>query len=184
VWNWFKGDNENAGEYIRVDNFTTADLYDEFGEQLQVAEPVFRDYGWHLRFGGPIATVKVFEDNSLVRGMLETPGHGRVLVVDGGGSLRCALVGDNVAALARDNGWAGVIVYGCIRDSAAIGKMSVGLKALNTNPRKSVKRGEGEHNIPVTFAGVTFTPGHFVYVDEDGIVVAEHPLVQTEASEA
>jgi len=127
--------------------FTTADLYDEHGENLQVATAIFKDYGGKKIFYGPISTVKVFEDNSLVRTALEEPGKGRVLVVDGGASLRCALIGDMLAELGKDNGWEGIIVSGCIRDSAAIATIDIGIKALNTNPRKSVKKGAGERDI-------------------------------------
>lgn len=132
---------------------------------------MFRDFGGQTTFFGPIATVKVHEDNALVRQALEEPGRGRVLVVDGGGSLRCALVGDRLAALALDNGWTGIIVNGCIRDSAAIAEIAVGVKALATHPQKSIKRGEGVRDLAVTFAGVTFTPGQVVYADADGVVI-------------
>jgi len=154
----------------------TADLYDAFGDTLQVAEPVFRHFGQRGAFAGPIATVKVFEDNTLVRANLETAGGGYVLVVDGGGSLRCALVGDLLAQLAIDNGWAGIIVHGCIRDSKEIDAMDIGVKALAANPARSDKRGEGRENLAVRFAGVTFTPGHYVYADADGIVVSDRDL--------
>ncbi len=157
-------------------SFATADLYDEHGERLQVALPLFRDYGGRRRFCGPVSTVKAFEDNTLVRAALEEPGEGRVLVVDGGGSLRCAMVGDNLARLGIDNGWSGIVVHGCIRDSGPIGEMAIGVKAMATNPRKSVKRGEGRRDIPVRFAEVLFEPGHWLYADEDGIVVAESEL--------
>ncbi len=152
-------------------NFSTADLYDAHETEAQVALPGFVNYGGRPKFHGPIATLKVYEDNALVRGTLEQPGAGRVLVVDGGASLRCALLGDKLAKLGQDNGWAGAIIYGCIRDSSAIGRMEFGLQALGTTPRRSVKRGEGQRDIPVTFHGVTFQPGAFVYADEDGIVV-------------
>lgn len=154
----------------------TADLYDEFGEQLRVAAPVFGDFGGRDAFGGPIATVKVFEDNSLVRSALEEAGAGRVLVIDGGGSLRCALVGDLLAQLALDNGWAGIVVHGCIRDSVAIARLDIGVKALATNPRKSVKRGEGQRGVPVHFAEVEFLPGEYVYADLDGLVISQRAL--------
>jgi len=154
----------------------TADLYDQYGDRLQVVEPLFRHFGVKPSFFGPIATVKVFEDNSLVRAELETPGQNRVLVVDGGGSLRCALVGDLLAELAINNGWAGLLVFGCIRDSATINKMDIGIKALNTNPAKSLKLGAGQRDLPVKFAQTTFTPGAFLYADEDGIVVAVKEL--------
>lgn len=152
-------------------NFSTADLYDAHENEAQVVLPGFVSYGRRRRFCGPIATLKVHEDNSMVRSALEQPGEGRVLVVDGGGSMRCALVGDKLAELGRDNGWAGAIVYGCIRDSVEIGRMQFGVQALGTNPCKSVKRGDGQRDIPVTFHGVTFQPGAYVYADEDGILV-------------
>jgi regulator of ribonuclease activity A len=152
-------------------HFTTADLYDAHESEAHVALPGFRNFGGRRCFHGPITTLKVHEDNALVRAALETAGQGRVLVVDGGGSLRCALVGDRLAELGRNNGWAGVIVYGCIRDAAEIGRMDFGVQALGTNPRRSVKRGAGERDIPVTFHGVTFVPGQHVYADDDGILV-------------
>ncbi|MFN8569525.1 MAG: ribonuclease E activity regulator RraA [Kouleothrix sp.] len=142
-----------------------------------VAEPIFRDYGSAAAFGRPINTVQVYEDNMLVRAALEQPGHGRVLVVDGGGSLRCALVGDLLAGLGVQNGWAGLVVYGCIRDSAEIARLPIGVRALATNPLRSAKRGEGQRDAPVTFAGVTFVPGQHLYADADGIVVAERALL-------
>ncbi len=154
----------------------TAELCDEFQDELQIAEPLLTNFGGRRVFHGPISTVKVFEDNSLVRDALESPGKGRVLVIDGGGSRRCALLGDTMARIAEDSGWAGMIIYGCIRDSAEIGKMSIGLKALATNPRRSIKRGEGQWEIPVSFAGVTFRPGEYLYSDDDGIVIAAEAL--------
>ena len=129
----------------------TADLYDDFADRLQVATPMFRDYGNKRQFSGPVSTLKVHEDNTLVRAALEEEGEGRVLVVDGGGSLRCALVGDMLAQLGVDNGWQGIVVYGCIRDAAVMASMDIGIKALNTNPRKSVKKGVGERDVPVEF---------------------------------
>lgn len=158
-------------------SFATADLYDEHTEQVQVASPMFNDYGGRRKFSGKIATLKVYEDNSLVRARLEQPGEGQVLVVDGGGSLRCALLGDMLAQLGQDNGWQGVVIYGCIRDSAVIASMGIGVKAINTNPKKSVKKGEGSEDIPVTFAGLTFTPGQYLYADEDGILVCNEKLI-------
>lgn len=155
----------------------TADLYDRFGEALSVADPIFRDYGGELEFSGTIATVECFEDNSKVREALEQPGAGRVLVIDGAGSLRYALVGDQLAALAVKNGWSGLLVHGCIRDSAAIAELAIGVKALAVNPRKTPKRNVGERDRPVTFAGVTFVPGHSLYADGDGVVVAPNALV-------
>lgn len=157
--------------------FATADLYDEHGEKLQVALSVFHDYGGRKTFHGPISTLKVHEDNSLVRTALEENGEGRVLVVDGEESMRCALVGDILAQLGKDNGWAGIIISGCIRDSAVIATIDIGVKALGTNPRKSVKKGAGDRDIPVTFAGITFFPGHYIYADCDGIVLAEEKIL-------
>jgi regulator of ribonuclease activity A len=157
-------------------SFVTADLYDEHEENLRIATPMFNDYGGKKRFSGPASTVKVFEDNSLVRTALEEPGQGRVLVVDGNASLRCALVGDMLAELGKDNGWQGIIVYGCIRDSAVIANINIGVKALDTNPRKSVKKGVGERDIAVTFADVTINPGDYIYADEDGVVISVEKL--------
>ncbi|MCP3136506.1 ribonuclease E activity regulator RraA [Pyxidicoccus xibeiensis] len=159
-------------------DFKTADLCDAHSgtAHFQVAEPGFLDYGGHRSFAGPISTVRAPEDNSLVRKALEEPGQGRVLVVDGGGSRRCALVGDQLAALAQKNGWAGVVVNGCIRDSEDVGRTAIGVKALGTHPLKSSKRNEGQRDVEVRFAGVTFQPGHHLYADADGIVVSAVPL--------
>lgn len=156
--------------------FTTADLYDQHEHEVQVAEPVFRDYGGQRCFAGMIATVRTREDNSQVRAALEEAGRGRVLVVDGGASMRCALVGDRLVRLALQNGWSGIVISGCIRDSAAIAGLNIGVKALGTNPRRSAKLGAGEREIPVTFAGVTFTPGEYLYADEDGILLARRKI--------
>ena len=157
-------------------SFSTADLCDEHGDTVSVAEPVFTDFGGARSFGGPIATVRVFEDNVLVRSSLQEPGEGRVLVIDGGGSLRCALLGDMLGSLAVDHGWSGIIVNGCVRDSAALSELAIGIKALGTNPRKSGKNGDGERDVPLTFAGITFEPGWFVVADEDGVVVTDRAL--------
>lgn len=163
-------------------SFTTPDLCDEFPGQVRAAEPVFRRFGLRARFSGPIETVRAREDNAQVRSVLETPGNGRVLVVDGGASTRCALVGGNLALLARDNGWAGIIVNGCVRDSVEIDATEVGVRALGTAPMKSGKRGNGERSIPVSFAGLEWIPGQFAYADEDGVVVAEHDLLAGRAA--
>jgi regulator of ribonuclease activity A len=157
--------------------FATADLCDEFGAQVQVAEPLFRDWGGSTSFAGPIETLRVFEDNALVRETLEMHGRGRVLVVDGGGSLRAALVGGKLAALAHQNGWSGIVVHGCVRDCAELSATPVGIKAPNAVPRKSAKTGAGERGTPVTFAGVTFVPGAHLYADRDGIVIADRDLL-------
>lgn len=154
----------------------TADLYDAHGESLRILAPIFRDYGGHTAFAGPVVTLKVFEDNSLVRTALEEPGSARVLVVDGGGSLRCALVGDQLAELGVKNGWAGIVVYGCVRDSGALATLPIGIKAIGTNPRKSIKKGEGSRDAVLRFAEVAIYPGDYLYADGDGVVVAERPL--------
>lgn len=154
----------------------TADLCDQLQQAIQIAEPVLRNFGGRRAFDGPISTVKVFEDSSFVREALESPGNGRVLVVDGGGSLRCALLGATIARIAEDSGWAGIVIFGCIRDSAEIGRMSIGVKALATNPRSSQKRGEGQWEVPVRFAGVTFRSGEHLYADDDGLVVTPEAI--------
>ena len=156
--------------------FATADLCDAFAAVVHLAAPIFRDYGGRSRFGGPIETVQVSEDNALVAQALETAGLGRVLVVDGGGSLGCALVGGRLAGLAHSNGWAGLVINGCVRDSAEIREIPVGVRAINTSPMRSGKSGAGQRSATVSFAGVTFSPGHFLYADEDGIVVADRRL--------
>ncbi|MTW22972.1 ribonuclease E activity regulator RraA [Allochromatium palmeri] len=157
-------------------SFKTADLYDQHGDNLRVCEPIFRDFGGISHFHGQIVTVKCFEDNSLVKSTLAEPGAGRVLVVDAGGSRRCAMLGDLIAASAVEQGWAGVVLFGCVRDTVEIGQMSLGIKALASIPRKSERRGEGQRDIPVTFAGVRFAPGDHIYCDEDGILVADRAL--------
>jgi len=155
----------------------TADLCDAHAEELQVCEPLFQMYGGRHAFAGAVSTVRCFEDNSRVKEAVESPGAGRVLVVDGGGSRRRALFGGNLGLAAVKNGWAGVILYGCIRDCAELGQLDLGIRALGTMPLRSDKRGEGERDTPVRFAGATFRPGDHVYVDEDGVVVAHRALV-------
>jgi regulator of ribonuclease activity A len=154
----------------------TADLCDEHRDDVQICEPVFQAYGGRRAFSGPVSTVRCFEDNSRVKEAVEGPGEGRVLVVDGGGSRRCALFGGNLGNAAVRNGWSGVIVHGCIRDSAELGSMNLGIRALGTLPMRSEKRGEGERDVLVRFAGVAFRPGDYVYVDEDGVILARRPL--------
>jgi regulator of ribonuclease activity A len=155
----------------------TTDLCDAHENKVRVVEPMFVSYGGKQAFHGRIATLKLFEDNSLVRTAVESPGAGRVLVIDGGGSLRRALVGDQLAALAVKNGWAGIVVYGCIRDSRAIGDMDIGVCALDTHPMKTVKKNVGEADIPVSFGGVSFVPGEWLYADEDGVIVSSTELM-------
>ena len=164
-----------------VNGFASCDLCDahkgDSSGDLRVLPPVFRDFGGVKKFCGPVVTVKCFEDNTLVREIFNEPGQGKVLVIDGGGSLRCALVGDQLAILAHKNGWEGVVVYGCIRDSGDINGIDIGVRALNTHPQKTVKKGIGDRNLPLMFGGVTFHPGEFIYVDEDGILVSAKPLL-------
>jgi regulator of ribonuclease activity A len=155
---------------------TTADLSDALGDALQVAQPLFRDFGGRLAFAGPISTVKVHEDNALVRKALEEPGAGRVLVVDGGGSLRCALLGDNLAALGAKNGWAGVVIWGCVRDADVLRTLDFGVKALATHPRRSGKTGAGARDVTIRFGDVEWRPGAHLAADLDGVVVAATPF--------
>lgn len=162
----------------------TTDLCDAYSDEadaaLRVATPMFRSFGGRQRFGGVVTTLKLFEDNVLVRNALSEDSDGGVLVVDGGGSMRCALLGDRLAELGRDHGWSGVLVYGCVRDSAELAGIDLGVQALNTHPRKSVKKGSGERNVSVTFAGITIQPGDWLYADEDGVVVAAKALTLEE----
>lgn len=154
----------------------TADLSDAQEDKVAIAEPVFADFGGEIMFHGQIKTLKIFEDNSLVRKCVSEPGEGKVLVVDGGGSMRCALLGGNLAALAAQNKWAGIVIFGCIRDSEEIGAEFLGVKALGTHPRKTPKNGVGEEDVRVHFADVTFEPGHYLYADEDGMLVSKERL--------
>jgi regulator of ribonuclease activity A len=156
--------------------YLTTDLCDAHEDKVRVVEPMFNSFGGKAAFYGQIATLKLFEDNSLVRKAVESPGNGRVLVIDGGGSLRRALVGDQLAALAVKNAWAGIVVYGCIRDSRAIGEMDIGVLALDTHPMKTLKQNVGDADLPVTFGGVTFIPGEWLYADEDGMIVSTHAI--------
>jgi len=163
-------------------SFKTPDLLDENETliqdgKLRVVAPMFQHYGARPAFSGQIVTLKLFEDNSLVRVALAEDGQGKVLVVDGGGSLRCALVGDQLAILAHKNAWEGIVVYGCIRDSGDINQINIGVRALNTHPLKSLKKGVGERDLAVTFGGVTFAPGAWLYADEDGVIVVDRPLL-------
>ncbi len=156
--------------------FTTPDLCDDHAGDLVVAEAIFRSFGLRSHFSGEISTIKCFEDNSLVRESVAQNGAGKVLVNDGGGSMRRALLGDMLAEKAVANGWEGVVIYGCLRDVNQINEMALGIKALGTHPMKTDKRGEGQRNIPLQFAGIGWQPGHFVYSDNNGIVVAERKL--------
>ncbi|MER7369789.1 ribonuclease E activity regulator RraA [Nonomuraea wenchangensis] len=150
---------------------STADLYDEHGDQLDSCHLQLRQYGGRRAFSGRIATVRCHEDNALLKSVLSEPGEGRVLVVDGGGSLRAALMGDVIAGIAVASGWAGVVIHGAVRDVAALRDLDLGIKALGSNPRKSAKTGAGERDVPVTFGDAVFHPGAELFSDEDGILV-------------
>lgn len=149
----------------------TADLVDDIGDDVRSCDLQFAQFGGRPQFAGPISTVRCFQDNALLKSVLSEPGAGRVLVVDGGGSLHTALVGDVIAELARSNGWAGLILHGAVRDAATLRTLDVGIKALGTNPRKSSKTGAGERDVVLSLGGVNFAPGESVFSDEDGIVV-------------
>lgn len=160
--------------------YITPDLCDEYPDLVQVVEPMFSNYGGKDSFGGEIVTVKCFEDNSKVKELVGTPGEGRVMVVDGGASMRHALLGDMLAEKAVKNGWAGLVIYGCIRDVDAIMELDLGVQALGTVPLKTDKRDIGDVNIPVKFGGVTFIPGHYIYADNNGVIVSPQKLSMPE----
>ena len=149
----------------------TADLVDDIGPDVRSCDLQLRQYGGRREFAGPISTVRCHQDNALLKTVLSEPGSGRVLVVDGGGSLHCALIGDVIAELARTNGWSGLVVHGAVRDAATLATLDIGIKALGTNPRKSAKTGAGERGCVVSFGGVEFVPGELAFSDDDGIVV-------------
>lgn len=162
-------------------SFATCDLCDEQKNDtdgdFRVLPPVFKDYGRRIKFSGQVSTVKCFEDNTLVKAAVDSPGLGRVLVVDGGASLRRALVGGNLGKAAAKNGWAGVIVDGCVRDSAELAECDVGIRALALMPLPTEKRQEGQSDVAVQVQGVWVRPGDWLYADEDGIVLASRPLI-------
>ncbi|MEH6812517.1 MAG: ribonuclease E activity regulator RraA [Motiliproteus sp.] len=155
------------------------DLCDQFPELVQVVEPMFGNFGGREVFGGEIVTIKAFEDNSLVREQVALPGKGKVLVIDGGGSMRRAMLGDMLAEKAAENGWEGIVINGCLRDVNAIGATDIGVQALGTHPMKTDKRGLGDLNVAVTFGGVTFRPGDHLYADNNGLLVSPQPLSLT-----
>jgi len=158
--------------------FTTAGLCDKNSSSadFQIAEPIFKAFGTKLFFSGQISTVKVYEDNVLIREILEKIVSHRILVIDGGGSQRCALIGENLANTAYQNGWQGIIIYGCIRNSDVINQLPIGIRALHTHPLKSHKKGTGELDNTCVFAGVHFKTDHYLYADNDGIIVSQNPL--------
>ncbi|KZZ40439.1 ribonuclease activity regulator protein RraA [Thalassolituus sp. HI0120] len=160
--------------------YVTPDLCDEYPELIQVVEPMFNNYGGRESFGGQIVTVKCFEDNSKVKELVDTNGKGKVMVVDGGASMRHALLGDMLAEKASKNGWEGIIIYGCIRDVDVIMQTDLGVQALATNPLKTAKRGLGDVDVSVKFGGVQFVPGQFVYADNNGVIVSSEALSMPE----
>lgn len=159
-------------------SFKTTDLCDGNAGKVSIAVPSeLKDYGGRNNFYGKIHTVKCFENNPFVRTALESEGEGKVLVVDGGGSMNCALLGDMLGEIAVKNKWSGIIVNGCIRDSSALSLLELGVRALNTNPQKSGKKNEGQNNVKVNFSGIDFIPGEFIYCDEDGIITSKEDLI-------
>ena len=156
---------------------STPDLCDQNPDKVKILEPIFRNFGGKTSFGGEIVTIKCFEDNSRVKETAATPGKGKVMVVDGGGSLKKALLGDLIAEDALNNGWEGFIIYGCIRDVEPIGNMNIGVKALNSIPLKTQRKGAGDVDININIAGVTIHPGEYIYADNTGIIVSSEPLI-------
>jgi regulator of ribonuclease activity A len=154
-------------------NLCTADLVDEHESTLRCCDVQFRQFGGQVRFGGPVRTVKSFEDNTLIKQALSEPGEGAVLVIDGGGSVRCSLLGDYIAGLGVKNGWAGLVIWGAVRDTVALGQLAIGLKAMGANPGRSTKTGSGQRDVPVSFGGIVIRPNDWLYSDEDGIVVSD-----------
>ncbi len=149
----------------------TADLVDEIGDGVRSCDTQFRQFGGRAEFAGPITTVRCFQDNALLKSVLSEPGDGRVLVVDGSGSVHTALVGDIIAELGRSNGWSGLIIHGAVRDASTLRTLDIGIKALGTNPRKSAKTGAGERDVVISVGGIDFVPGDLAFSDDDGIVV-------------
>lgn len=156
---------------------STCDLSDEYGERGRVVAPVFRHFGGKRRFKGEVVTIKCFEDNSRVKEMVDTEGAGRVLVVDGGGSLRYALLGDMVAKKAIARGWEGIVIDGCVRDVAELGALDLGVLARAPMPRRSLKNGEGQVNVPIELAGTPCTPGDMLFADEDGVFIIDRAML-------
>lgn len=152
------------------------ELCDLYPQHLHVAMPMFNNFGGRERFFGEIVTLKAFEDNSLVREQASEPGKGKVLVIDSGGSMRCAMLGDMLATRAMRNGWEGVVINGCIRDINALSRLNIGIQALGVHPVKTEKLGSGQLNIPLQFAGLRFVPGHYLYADSNGLAVSAQAL--------
>ena len=152
---------------------STSDISDRLYPEVQYLDSMFKSYGSKISFSGRIVTIECFEDNSLVEEALKTSGNGSVLVIDAGGSMKCAILGDKRIADAIQNEWQGIIVNGAIRDSAIINKMSIGIRALGTFPRKSIKKGVGKNNVIVSFSNVKFIPNQYLYADEDGVIITK-----------
>jgi regulator of ribonuclease activity A len=157
-------------------SLSVPDICDQFIDEIVVFDSVFRDFGARRKFCGEIVTIRCFEDNSLVGETVRTPGQGRVIVVDGGGSLRRALLGDLLAAAAAKNGWQGLVINGAVRDVEILETIDLGVKALAACPVKTDKRGEGQLDVPLRFAGAQLDPGQYLYADANGVVVARHKL--------
>ena len=157
--------------------FVLPDLCDQYGDSLRVLSPMLKNFGGNNCFHGKISTIKCHEDNSFVADAVREEGDGSVLVVDGGGSSRCALLGDNLAAIAASNSWEGIIVFGCVRDVVALKDISLGIQAIAPHPMKSVKRQVGLRDVEVSFGGVSFIPGQYVYADDNGVIVSEDELI-------
>ena len=156
--------------------FVLPDLWDQYGDSLRVLSPMLKNFGGNNCFHGKISTIKCHEDNSFVADAVREEGGGSVLVVDGGGSLRCALLGDNLASIAASNSWSGIIIFGCVRDVVALKDISLGIQAIAPHPMKSVKRQVGLRDVEVSFGGVSFIPGQYVYADDNGVIVSEAEL--------
>jgi regulator of ribonuclease activity A len=156
---------------------STCDLSDAHGDAIRVLPPVLRHFGGHRRFHGLVQTIKCFEDNTRLKEQANTRGDGRVLVVDAGGSLRCALLGDTIATEAIEHGWAGIVLYGCVRDTAELARLDLGAMALDAIPRRSLKLGEGVVGVPVEIAGIACVPGDLLVADEDGVVLLQPSLL-------
>ncbi|MGI9440312.1 MAG: ribonuclease E activity regulator RraA [Parvibaculales bacterium] len=156
--------------------FATTDLSDAHASALCYLPPIFHNFGGRVRFHGAVQTLLTFEDNTKLRAAMETPGAGRVLVVDGGGSMNCALFGGNLAKLGAENGWAGVVIHGCVRDCSELAAEHIGIKALASHPKKSQKRDLGSYDVALAFCGITIHSGNYLYADEDGIIIAETKL--------
>ncbi len=159
------------------DTISTPDLCDAYPEHVRVLEPMLANFGGIDAFAGLAVTVKCYEDNSVVKELAASAGEGRVMVVDGGGSMRRALLGDQVAAQAARNGWAGLVIFGCVRDVDALAEIELGIQAIGPVPVKTEKRGIGDRDVPVTFGGVTVNPGDWLYADNNGVIVADRELV-------